>query len=74
MDVQKRLNLVRRNTQEVLTDAELKRLLEKKKQPKGYLGLATTGKIHIGYFIPMMKIGDFLKANFNFTIFSQKIK
>lgn len=68
MDIEERFNLIKRNTQEILTEAELKQLLEQKKQPKGYIGLATTGKIHIGYFIPLMKVGDFLKAGFKFTI------
>ena len=68
MDVEERFWLVKRNTQEIITDEELKHLLEEKKHPKGYIGLATTGKIHIGYFIPMIKVGDFLKADFKFTI------
>ena len=68
MDIEKRFWLVKRNTQEIITEEELKHLLEEKKHPKGYIGLATTGKIHIGYFIPMMKVGDFLKAGFKFTI------
>lgn len=68
MDAEQRFNLIKRNTQEILTEAELKQLLEQKKQPKGYIGLATTGKIHIGYFIPVMKVGEFLKAGFKFTI------
>ena len=29
---------------------------------KVYWGTATTGKPHIAYFVPMMKVGDFLKA------------
>lgn len=68
MDVEQRFNLIKRNTQEIITEGELKYLLEQKKHPKGYIGLATTGRIHIGYFIPMIKIGDFLKADFKFTI------
>ncbi|MBI2175908.1 tyrosine--tRNA ligase [Candidatus Woesearchaeota archaeon] len=68
MDTEERFKLVKRNTQEILIEVELKKLLEEKKQPRGYIGLATTGKIHIGYFIPMMKVGDFLKAGFKFTI------
>ncbi len=68
MDAEERFNLVKRNTQEIITDEELKQLLNEKKHPKGYIGLATTGRIHIGYFIPMIKVGDFLKADFKFTI------
>ena len=68
MDIEERLSLIKRNTQEIITENELKLLLKEKKHPKGYIGLATTGKIHIGYFIPMIKVGDFLKADFKFTI------
>lgn len=68
MDLEQRFNIIKRNTQEIITEEELKSLLEKKKQPKGYIGLATTGRIHIGYFIPMMKVVDFLNAGFRFTI------
>ena len=68
MDAEERFNLIKRNTQEIITEKELKHLLEEKKHPKGYIGLATTGKIHIGYFIPMIKVGDFLRADFKFTM------
>ncbi|MEK6984651.1 MAG: tyrosine--tRNA ligase [Nanoarchaeota archaeon] len=68
MDVEEKFRLIKRNTQEIITEGELKNLLEQKKHPKGYIGLATTGKIHIGYFIPMIKVGDFLKSDFKFTI------
>lgn len=68
MDIEERLNLIKRNTQEIITEQELRQLLKEKKHPKAYIGLATTGKIHIGYFIPMIKVGDFLKADFKFTI------
>ena len=68
MDVEERFWIVKRNTQEIITEEELKHLLEEKKHPRGYIGLATTGRVHIGYFIPMIKVGDFLKADFKFTI------
>jgi len=68
MDDEKRYDLIKRNTEEILTDKELKDLLQKKKHPSAYIGLAITGKPHIGYFIPMIKVGDFLKAGFRFKI------
>lgn len=68
MDLEKRFELVKRNTEEILTDAELKKLLKEKKYPSAYIGLAITGKPHIGYFIPMIKVSDFLKAGFRFKI------
>ena len=68
MDVEKRFELVKRNTQDIVTESELRDLLKKKRNPKGYIGFAVTGRVHIGYFIPMMKVADFLKAGFKFTI------
>jgi tyrosyl-tRNA synthetase len=68
MDAEKRFKLIKRNTEEILTEPELKKLLRKKKHPSGYIGYASTGRIHIGYFIPIIKISDFLKAGFKFII------
>lgn len=68
MDTEKRFGLISRNTEEILTDSELKELLRRKKHPSAYIGLAITGKPHIGYFIPMIKVGDFLRAGFRFKI------
>ena len=68
MEPEQRFDLIKRNTQEIITEQELRQLLEEKKHPKGYIGLATTGRIHIGYFIPMNKVGDFLNSGFKFTI------
>src|SRR3989338_5245220 len=68
MDAEQRLSLIKRNTQEIITEDELRQLLKEKNHPKGYIGLATTGRVHIGYFIPMIKVGDFLRAGFKFTI------
>ncbi|MBI2548237.1 tyrosine--tRNA ligase [Candidatus Woesearchaeota archaeon] len=67
-DVDARLQLVMRNTQEIITVEELRELLTKKKHPRAYIGLATTGRVHLGYYIPLMKVGDFLNADFEFII------
>ncbi len=64
MDVEKRLQLVTRNTQEVITEEELRKLLQEKKKPSVYLGTAITGRPHIGYFVWVLKLSDFLKAGF----------
>ncbi|MFH1445688.1 MAG: tyrosine--tRNA ligase [Nanoarchaeota archaeon] len=67
MDIEKRFKLINRNTEDIVTETELREVL-KKKNPKAYIGFAVTGKVHIGYFIPMMKIADFVNADFKFTI------
>ena len=37
-------------------------------EPKIYWGTATTGKPHLGYFVPIYKISDFLAAGCHVTI------
>jgi tyrosyl-tRNA synthetase len=61
------LELIKRNTEEIVTEEELKALLKQKKHPNAYVGYATTGKLHIGHLIPIVKIGDFIRAGFRFT-------
>lgn len=64
MDIDKRLALIKRNCQEIVTEEELKALLESKKQPVVYLGTAITGRPHIAYFVWVLKLADFIKAGF----------
>lgn len=65
MDIKEKLDLIKRNTQEIVTEKELEKLLKTKKQPSVYLGVSITGKPHIGYFMWVLKLSDFLKAGFN---------
>ncbi|MBW2965558.1 tyrosine--tRNA ligase, partial [Candidatus Woesearchaeota archaeon] len=64
MDVKEKLELIKRNTQEIVTEEELVNLLKKKKKPSVYLGTAVTGRPHVGYFMWVLKMADFLKAGF----------
>jgi len=64
MTPQEKLKLLKRNTQEIITEEELLDLLKKKKQPVVYLGWSITGRPHIGYYIPVLKLADFLNAGF----------
>jgi tyrosyl-tRNA synthetase len=41
--------------------------LSKKKKPTAYIGFAPTGKLHLGYYIPVMKMKDFIDAGFEVT-------
>ena len=68
MDVEKRFQLIKRNTEEIVSESELKELLKTKKQPVVYLGTAITGRPHIGYFAWVLKLSDFLKAGFKVKI------
>jgi len=60
------IELIKRNTQEIVTEEELS-ALSKKKKPTAYIGFAPTGKLHIGYYVPLMKMKDFIDAGFDVT-------
>lgn len=68
MTIDQKLNLIKRNTEEILTEEELAELLNSKKEPVVYLGYATTGRPHIGYLIPAVKIKDFVDAGLRVKI------
>ncbi len=63
MNIEERFELIKRNTQEIVTEEELRELL-KKKEPAVYLGTAVTGRPHVAYFLWVLKLADFLKAGF----------
>jgi len=64
MNIGDKLKLVKRNTQEIITEEELTKLLKAKKKPIVYLGTAITGRPHVAYFLWVQKLADFLKAGF----------
>ncbi|OQV19653.1 Tyrosine--tRNA ligase, cytoplasmic [Hypsibius exemplaris] len=64
-----RVALVTRNLQEVLgADNVVEALKRRDQHLRLYWGTATTGRPHIAYFVPMMKIADFLKAGCHVTV------
>ena len=67
MENQEKLNLITRNLQEILGLDELKEILNYRNL-NIYWGTAPTGKIHIGYLVPLLKIADLCKANCNVKI------
>lgn len=68
MDIDEKLELVKRNTAEIITEKEIKELLEKKKQPVVYLGTAVTGRPHVGYFTWVIKFTDLIRAGFKVKV------
>ncbi|KAJ7629406.1 tyrosine tRNA ligase [Mycena polygramma] len=61
--------LITRGLQETLGGDIIKAILAEGRHPKGYWGAAPTGRPHIGYFVPLTKIADFLQADAEMTIF-----
>ncbi|KAJ3053236.1 hypothetical protein HK097_004745 [Rhizophlyctis rosea] len=64
---EEKFNLITRNLHEYLGGEEIKKILAQR-DLNVYWGTAPTGKPHIGYFVPMTKIADLLKAGCNVTI------
>lgn len=67
MTTDEKFALITQNLQEVIGERELKEIL-KERNVRVYWGTAPTGKPHIGYFVPMVKISDFLRAECEVTI------
>ena len=68
MDLNKRLELIKKNVSEIVTEDELKNLLKKNKKPIVYCGYEPSGNIHLGHFITLSKLMDFEKAGFKTKI------
>lgn len=58
------IELIKSNLNEIIGEKEL----EGKEVLNVYWGTAPTGKPHIGYLIPLVKIAEMVKAGCNFTI------
>lgn len=64
MTPEERFELIKRNCEEIVTEEELLELLKAKEHPAMYIGTAITGRPHVGYFMWVLKMADFLKAGF----------
>ena len=62
MTTEEKLRLITRNLEEVLTEEELKHLIESKTLLKHYIGFEISGKLHIGYLFVLLKVKDLQDA------------
>jgi tyrosyl-tRNA synthetase len=70
LDTETRLDLVTRNTEEIITREELKVLLETKTRPRAYWGFEASGMMHIGMgLVCGRKIIDMIEAGFDYIVF-----
>lgn len=63
-----KINLITKDLGEVIGLTELETLCSTNETISAYWGTAPTGKIHIGYLIPMIKIAHLIKAGCDVTI------
>lgn len=71
MDLEKRFELIKRSpTEEIITEEELRQLLETNDHPEHYQGFEISGLLHLGTLILSgNKINDLIKAGFHCKIF-----
>jgi len=65
MSIEERFELIKRNTEEIVTEEELKNLLKTKKNPRVYCGYEPSGPLHLGHFVTITKLIDLQKAGFH---------
>jgi tyrosyl-tRNA synthetase len=68
MDIEEKLALIKRNTEEIISTEALRELLHKKKKPRVYCGYEPSGPMHLGHFVTIMKLLDLQKAGFEIVI------
>ena len=68
MNIDKRLEFIKRNLSEIVSEEELKKLLKEKEKPVVYWGTAVTGKPSLAYLFPLLKLSDFIKAGFHVKV------
>ncbi len=70
MDNKQKLDLIKQNIEEILTEEDLVKLIESDTKLKHYVGFEISGKIHLGTgLICMSKVRDFQKAGIDVNIF-----
>ncbi len=62
MDLQNKIDLIKRNTEEIVTESELHNVLTKKKKPIAYCGYEPNGPLHLGHLVTITKLQDLEKA------------
>ena len=67
MTPEQKKELIIRDLQEVVGEEKILDILQERNM-KIYWGTAPTGKPHLGYFVPIFKIADFLRAGSEVTI------
>ncbi len=67
MEVNARVELIKRNVHEIVTEEELREVL-KKKNPVVYCGYEPNGPVHLGHFVTITKLMDFEKAGFKVKV------
>ena len=66
--MERRLEIVKRNSVEIVTENELLELLETKEKPRAYVGYEPSGEIHLGHIMTVQKLIDLQMAGFEIVV------
>ncbi len=67
MNEKEKSEIIRRNTEEIVTEEEFKEVL-KEKSPAVYCGYEPSGPMHLGHFVTITKLMDLQKAGFKVKV------
>lgn len=62
MDLETKIDLIKRNAVEIVTEEELRRKLESNPNPITYCGYEPSGPLHLGHFVTVTKLLDLEQA------------
>ena len=68
MLTEEKLKIISRNAVEIVTEEELKNLIESKEKPRAYVGYEPSGEIHLGHLMTVNKLIDLQSAGFEIVI------
>jgi len=68
MNVEEKIELIKKNTEEIVSLDALKKLISKDKKPRVYCGYEPNGPMHLGHFVTITKLLDLQKAGFDIVI------
>ena len=70
MKINESFKLIKKNTEEILGEEELKKMISNGEKINHYIGFEISGKIHLGTgLMCMSKVKDFMDAGINCSIF-----
>ena len=70
LSLNEKVDLIKRNTVEIIGEDELKNLLKENEKLRHYIGFEISGKIHLGTgLMTMLKIKDFMEAGVDCRVF-----
>ncbi|MEK6850579.1 MAG: tyrosine--tRNA ligase, partial [Nanoarchaeota archaeon] len=68
MNIDEKIELIKRNTEEIISLDDVKTLLKGEKQSTVYCGYEPSGPMHLGHFVTITKLMDLEKAGFKVII------